>query len=705
WEMGKIGPCGPCTEIFYDHGENIWGGKPGTKDEDGDRYMEIWNNVFMESFRDKNSDLSSLPAQNIDTGMGLERMTSILQGKTDNYDIDLFQNIILRISDLTGQKQTSENRASFKVIADHIRTLCFLIADGVLPSNEGRGYVMRRILRRAMRHNHLLGAKEPILHLLASSVEKEMGEYYPELINARDSIIQTIQLEEENFSRTLSTGLKILDDETTALSKGSTLSGEVAFKLYDTYGFPLDMTADALRSKNLKLDEKGFEKAMSEQKERSRTRSSFQTGTTSETLWYDLKEKFGKTSFIGELKLENKSIVQAIVFDGKKVESAPLNETVFVLAKETSFYAESGGQVGDIGILAGSPVLDTQKVVNDLVLHTVKVETPFKVGETVELKVDATYRQANVRAHSSAHLFQSALREVLGNHAAQRGSSVKNDVMRFDFSHPKAVSDEELRAIEKHVNKAIFVNSQVCISEMPKSDALKKGVIALFGEKYGDVVRVVELGAKSTELCGGIHVKNTGEIGFFKIVSEGSLASGVRRIEAYTGEKSIEFVQNTEKLQKQILGKLKTEPTKVIERIENILSQNKELSQQLGAFRKTVIVSDLLKEKEVENGIQFVQKVIDLSPKDLKSTVFGLAEKLKDNYVLTLISHVEDKISVMISVSENLAKKYPANVLIRDVSEKLGGKGGGGTATIAQAGGFDISGAESVFEFMKKKIK
>ncbi|MBN2676399.1 MAG: alanine--tRNA ligase [Alphaproteobacteria bacterium] len=704
WEMGKVGPCGPCTEIFYDHGDSVWGGKPGTKDEDGDRYMEIWNNVFMQNYRAEDESLSPLPNQNIDTGMGLERVTSVLQGKTDNYDIDIFQNIMARIEGLVGQKQTKDNRASFKVVADHIRCLCFMIADGVLPSNEGRGYVLRRILRRAMRHSHILGAKEPILNQLISAIETEMGDHYPELINARESIVKTIQSEEESFSRTLSTGLKILEEETKNLSKGQIFSGKTAFKLYDTYGFPIDMTADALRSKDLTLDQKEFDLEMENQKERSRANTSFETGTASDVLWFDLKEKFGETLFVRYSSLNLKSDIQGIVFEGKSIEEAPINKTVFIITKETPFYAESGGQAGDIGSLGGSPVLDTQKIAGGLILHHVRVETSLKVGQKVQLTVDNRRRQANIRAHSSAHLFQSALRDIIGSHAVQRGSSVKDDVMRFDFSHAKGLSDDEVRAIETHVNQAIFDNRLANISEMPKDEALKKGVTALFGEKYGEIVRVVTLGKESVELCGGTHVQNTGEIGFFKIISEGSLASGVRRIEAYTGPKALIFVQEMEALQKSILGKLKAEPMKVLERIDSILDQNKQLSQQLGAVRKKSLVQDLLSEKKEIKGIQLIQKVVDILPKDLKTTVFGLGEKLEESYVLTLISHVDDKVSLIFCVSENLADRFPANEMITTLSEKLGGQGGGGTLTVAQAGGSDILGAQNVFDFVESKF-
>ncbi|MHA1540891.1 MAG: alanine--tRNA ligase [Alphaproteobacteria bacterium] len=705
WEMGKTGPCGTNTEIFYDLGENVSGGMPGTADEDGQRFLEIWNNVFMQNYRDEDGKISMLPNQNIDTGMGLERTASVMQGKLDSYDIDTFENIMEQISNLTGQKQTMKNRTSFKVIADHIRCLSFMIADGVLPSNEGRGYVLRRILRRAMRHANILGVKKPILHLLAPSVEEEMGEYYPELINANASIIQTIQTEEENFSKTLFTGLKILEDETAGLSKGSVFSGESAFKLYDTYGFPIDMTKDALRSKGLTLNEKEFEKAMKEQKDRSRKNKKFGTGTTTNAIWNDIKDREGETVFTGYSELKSEAKVVAIIQNGKEISSANLNETVEVIANTTPFYGEAGGQAGDIGRLNDNEILDTQKPISGLTTHTVRVDFPFKVGDKILLNVDFDRRKANIRAHSSAHLFQSALREILGSHCAQRGSSVKNDVMRFDFSHPKAVSNDELLKIEKFVNSAICENLEIKTENMPKEKALAEGVVALFGEKYGDTVRVVEMGNVSQELCGGTHVKRTGDIGFFKIISEGSLASGIRRIEAFTGQKAVEKIQKTETDYFEILAKLKSTPEKSTSRIESILEKNKYLSAQLGAFRKKALTVDLLEEKEVINDVIFVTKVLDLSTKELKPTVQGLMEKLKDSeFVICLISHFEDKVSAIVGVSENISKTNPAGSLVKIVSAELGGKGGGGTPALAQAGGTNINGAKKAFEILKKEI-
>ncbi|MBN1783426.1 MAG: alanine--tRNA ligase [Alphaproteobacteria bacterium] len=704
WEMGKVGPCGPCTEIFFDHGDHVFGGKPGTKDEDGDRYMEIWNNVFMESFSDEDGNLSPLPNQNIDTGMGLERMASVMQDKHDNYDIDLFQNLMMVITDLTGQKQTAENRASFKVVSDHIRTLCFLVADGVLPGNEGRGYVMRRILRRAMRHADLLGAKEPILHLLAPALEREMGHVYPELINARESIIQTIQLEEENFARTLSSGLKILKDETKGLSKGKTLAGEVAFKLYDTYGFPLDMTQDALRSKGIHLDESGFEKAMHEQKERSRAGKSFGVGTTTETLWHDIKARVGESKFTGYTDLKGKSEIVAIVQDGKDVKEA--KGFFQVIVKESPFYAESGGQAGDVGTLNGLPVSDTQKPIENLIVHTI-TEGSLKVGDTALLVVDSEKRQANVRAHSAAHLFQAALRDVLGPHAAQRGSAVKDDVMRFDVSHPKAMTADEILKIENFVNKAIRDNLCISTENMPKDVALSKGVVALFGEKYGDVVRVVDMGETSKELCGGTHAKHTGEIGFFKIIRESALAAGVRRIEAYTGKKSVEHVQSMEFTLGEILEQLKCPEDMAVSKIKKLQEDNKSLkSGNMDQALESMAEKFISEIQHLGNDIDFLSKTVQLDPKSLKDLVRRIFQKrLGCDFVICLISEFEDKVSAIVGVSDDLSKKKKAGDLVKLVSEKLSGQGGGGTPTLAQAGGTDISGAEAAFDALKKEIE
>jgi len=714
WEMGDTGPCGPCSEIFYDNGPEIWGGKPGTPEEDGDRYIEIWNLVFMQNQRIEDGSLKDLGLKNIDTGMGLERMTAILQGTHNNFEIDLFQNIIRDIEKLTGVKAEGDDLFSFRIIADHLRCSSFLIADGLLPSNEGRGYVLRRIMRRAMRHAHILGCKEPLMYKLVPSLLREMGEDYPELERAKSLIEQTLEIEEKNFKKTLDNGLKMLAEESSKLGESGVLSGEVAFKLYDTYGFPMDLTQDILKSEGKTVDTDGFEKAMEEQKEKARSswKGSGDSGTNK--VWYEIKEKCGATDFLGYKTLHAEANVLALVQDGKEIDSISSGEA-FIITNQTPFYGESGGQVGDIGSIENNnfkaEILDTKKEFGDLFIHHIKMLSgDIKVKDEVSMTVDKAHRNAVRANHSATHLLQKALREVLGGTVAQKGSSVNPNRLRFDFSYPTALTKEEILEVERKVNEKICENGKIVTELMPADQAFETGAMALFGEKYGDEVRVVSMvesenGFYSIELCGGTHADRTGDIGSIKILSDISVSAGVRRIEAITGQAVINYLNSKLDIISECCAEVKSSEDELVNKISKLQKEKKDLSNEVSSLKQKVALGGSTSGSDDItdiNGIKVnFKKLAGVPAKDLKP----MAEKLRGEGVAILISEDEGKVSVVVAVNQDITDKANAVDIVRKASEILGGKGGGGRPDMAQAGGNDFSKADEVLTAVKEILK
>ncbi len=718
WAMGDTGPCGPCSEIFYDHGDHIWGGPPGSPEEDGDRFIEIWNLVFMQFEQITKEQRVDLPRPSIDTGMGLERVAAVLQGKHDNYDIDLFRALIEASEEATGVKAEGEHRASHRVIADHLRSSAFLIADGVLPSNEGRGYVLRRIMRRAMRHAQLLGAKEPLMWKLLPALIQQMGRAYPELVRAEALTSETLKLEETRFRKTLERGLSLLNDATSDLHKGDSLDGETAFKLYDTYGFPLDLTQDALRARGIGVDISSFTDAMERQKAEARSHWTGSGDKATETIWFELKEKNGATEFLGYDTESAEGVIQAIVKDGVAVDSASVGDKVQIVVNQTPFYGESGGQMGDTGVISSDHgklvVGDTQKKGEGLFVHSSEVsEGKIKVGDAVVLTVDHN-RRSRLRAnHSATHLLHEALREVLGTHVAQKGSLVAPERLRFDVSHPKPMSAEELKVVEEMANEIILQNSPVTTRLMSVDDAIAEGAMALFGEKYGDEVRVVSMGqgvrgAKSgkpysVELCGGTHVSATGQIGLVRILGDSAVGAGVRRIEAVTGESALSYLAEQDERVKNLASTLKVQPADVISRVEALMDERRKLERELADAKRKLAMggsqggsADAVREV---NGVKFLGKPVSgVDPKDLK----GMADEAKASLgsgVVTLIGVSDDgKASAVVAVTEDLVGRFSAVDLVRVVSAALGGKGGGGRPDMAQAGGPDGAKADEAIE-------
>ena len=718
WAMGDTGPCGPCSEIFYDHGDHIWGGPPGSPEEDGDRFIEIWNLVFMQFEQITKEQRVDLPRPSIDTGMGLERVAAVLQGKHDNYDIDLFRALIEASEEATGVKAEGEHRASHRVIADHLRSSAFLIADGVLPSNEGRGYVLRRIMRRAMRHAQLLGAKEPLMWKLLPALIQQMGRAYPELVRAEALTSETLKLEETRFRKTLERGLSLLNDATSDLHKGDSLDGETAFKLYDTYGFPLDLTQDALRARGIGVDISSFTDAMERQKAEARSHWTGSGDKATETIWFELKEKNGATEFLGYDTETAEGVIQAIVKDGVAVDSASAGDKVQIVVNQTPFYGESGGQMGDTGVISSDhgklAVSDTQKKGEGLFVHSSEVsEGKIKVGDAVVLTVDHN-RRSRLRAnHSATHLLHEALREVLGTHVAQKGSLVAPERLRFDVSHPKPMSAEELKVVEEMANEIILQNSPVTTRLMSVDDAIAEGAMALFGEKYGDEVRVVSMGqgvrgAKagkpySVELCGGTHVSATGQIGLVRILGESAVGAGVRRIEAVTGESARDYLAEQDDRVKSLASALKVQPADVVTRVEALMDERRKLERELADAKRKLAMgggqggsADAVREV---NGVKFLGKPVSgVDPKDLK----GLADEAKASLgsgVVTLIGVSDDgKASAVVAVTEDLTSRFSAVDLVRVASAALGGKGGGGRPDMAQAGGPDGAKADEAIE-------
>ncbi|HEZ5642747.1 TPA: alanine--tRNA ligase [Neisseria meningitidis] len=686
WQMGDTGPCGPCSEIFYDHGEEIWGGIPGSPEEDGDRWIEIWNCVFMQFNRDEQGNMNPLPKPSVDTGMGLERMAAVMQHVHSNYEIDLFQDLLKAVARETGAAFSMEE-PSLKVIADHIRSCSFLIADGVLPSNEGRGYVLRRIIRRAVRHGYKLGQSKPFFHKLVADLVKEMGDAYPELKEKQVQIEEALKNEESRFAQTLETGMALLEN---ALAKGSKkLDGEIIFKLYDTYGFPYDLTADICRERNIELDEAGFEREMEAQRARARAAQSFKANAQ---LPYDGQD----TEFKGYSERQTESKVLALYKDGEQVDELNEGDSGAVVIDFTPFYAESGGQVGDVGyIFSGEnrfEVRDTQKI-KAAVFGQFGVQTSgrLKVGDSVTAKVDDEIRNANMRNHSATHLMHKALRDVLGRHVEQKGSLVTAESTRFDISHPQAVTAEEIAEVERRVNEAVLANVAVNAAIMSMEDAQKTGAMMLFGEKYGDEVRVLQMGGFSTELCGGTHVSRTGDIGLFKIISEGGIAAGVRRIEAITGLNALKWAQEQERLVKDIIAETKAQTEKdVLAKIQAGAAHAKALEKELARAKAELAVhagAKLLDDAKDLGAAKLVAAQIEADAAALREIVTDLTGK-SDNAVILLAAVNDGKVSLCAGVSKALTGKVKAGDLVKFAAEQVGGKGGG-RPDLAQAGGTD----------------
>lgn len=713
WQMGDTGPCGYCSEIFFDHGPKVWGGLPGTPEEDGDRWIEIWNLVFDEFEDLPDGNRIQLKQKCIDTGMGLERISAILQGVHSNYDIDLFTNLIADIAKITGSDPKGPLESSHNVIADHLRSMSFLIADGVLPSNEGRGYVLRRIMRRAMRHAYMLGVKEPMIYKLLPSLQREMGEAYPELYRAQALISDTIQTEENRFLRTLDKGLRLLDDETQNLKEGDELSGVTAFKLYDTYGFPLDLTQDALKAKNIGVDTKGFDEAMEKQRADARKNWAGSGDTGTDKIWFEMQDKLGSTEFLGYNTLKSDAEITALVQNGAEVLEINSGE-FYLLANQTPFYAEMGGQVGDIGMIIGEnfeiEVTDTKKKLDGLHVHVCKMlKGIVKKGDFANFRVDNENRSAIEANHTVTHLLHHALQEKYGASVTQKGSMVAPDRMRFDITYPKQITEPEIRDLENTVNKLIRANLPVNTNLMCQEDAVKAGAMALFGEKYGDEVRVVCVGdGVSMELCGGTHVKNTGSIGYFNIVSEGAIAAGVRRLECVTGAAAEKFTQDIEDRLHRVGASLKASFNDIENRVAQLLEEKKKLESQLFELKKKLVsnkAADNPNNYEAVNGTKFVARVLENIPaKELKAFVDEVKDQYKDDTIVALFSTTEGKVSVVIGVSDNLKDRLPATGLIKTVAPFVGAQGGGGRPDMAQTGGSDDTRLDEAIEALRKAI-
>ncbi len=718
WAMGDTGPCGPCSEIFYDQGDSLFGGPPGSADQDGDRFLEFWNLVFMQFEQVRPGERLALPRPSIDTGMGLERIAAILQGKKSNYDTDLMRGLILAVAQLTGVEPDGPQAASHRIIADHLRASAFLIADGVDPSNEGRGYVLRRIMRRAMRHAQLLGAKDPLMWRLVATLVREMGQAYPELVQGESRIAEILQLEETRFRTTLARGLTILDEETRGLSAGSVLPGDVAFKLYDTFGFPLDLTQDALRGRGMTVDDAGFAAAMERQRAEARKAWAGSGEAATETVWFGLRERAGATEFLGYSTERSEGIVTGLVAGGVDVERLRAGESCYLVLNQTPFYAESGGQVGDTGTMLGAGVrvrvTDTLKKLGDLFVHVVTVEEgEVTIGLALDLVVDHARRSAIRANHSATHLLHEALRQVLGPHVAQKGSLVDPDRLRFDFSHQKPISDEELALVEDIANAVVLQNEPVVTRLMGIEDARSSGARALFGEKYGDEVRVVSMGQPiapeaspvpySIELCGGTHAARTGDIGLISVVGESSVASGVRRIEARTGEAARHHLNREAARAHALANLLKSTPELAGDRLQALIEERRKLERELAEARKQLAMgggggaSD--SGTRLVGGVTlFSRAVTGVEMKDLK----GLADQAKASIGSGVVAIVgvgpDGKASIVVAVTPDLTGRFNAVDLVRAGSEKLGGKGGGGRPDMAQAGGPDGAAAEAALD-------
>ena len=721
WSMGDTGPCGPCSEIFYDHGEHIAGGPPGSPDEDGDRFVEIWNLVFMQYERDADGKMTALPKPSIDTGMGLERIAAVMQGVHNNYDIDTFKQLIGASENLVGAAQDDAALASHRVIADHLRACSFLMADGVLPANEGRGYVLRRIMRRAMRHAHLLGAADPLMHRLVPVLVGEMGQAFPELARAQPLVTETLRREEEKFRQTLDKGLKLLGEASSDLTSGDELDGGVAFKLYDTYGFPYDLTEDALRADGISVDKAGFDAAMAQQKAAARAAWKGSGQTASEDIWFDIADQHGSTEFTGYTGLKGDGEVVALVKDGMRVDSLSAGESGVLIVNQTPFYAESGGQEGDTGRVTSesgfaAAVSDVAKPLGRLHAHQLMVEEgAIAVGDTVSLMVDGK-RRDEVRAnHSATHLLHAALRNHLGKHVTQKGSLVAQDKLRFDFSHPQAVSADELAAIQAEVNAQLRGNAEVTTRLMSPDDAVEAGALALFGEKYGDEVRVLSMGLDddadySVELCGGTHVRALGDIGLFHITSESAVSGGVRRIEALTGEAARQYLVSRETGLQSVASTMRTAPDEAVSRVAALVEERKQLADELAAAKKALALAGsgggaaAPAEDETIGDIRFRGRVIEgLNPKDLR----GLLDEAKQEMgsgVAAIVAVNDGRAALAVAVTNDLTDSADAVALVRAGVAALGGKGGGGRADMAQGGGPDGDKADAGLDAVRQAL-
>ena len=729
WSMGDTGPCGPCSEIFYDHGEKLKGGLPGSPEQDGDRYIEIWNLVFMQYEQISKDKRINLPKPSVDTGMGLERMTAVLQGTYDNYNIDHFKKIMSASADITKAPINEKTIASHRVIADHLRASSFLIAEGILPSNEGRGYVLRRIMRRGMRHAHTLGSKNPVFFKLFETLLKEMSESYPELKRGQDLIVETLKNEEEKFSSLLERGIKILDENLEKV-KNKILPGDIAFKLYDTYGFPLDLTADILRGKNIAVDNKGFEEAMEKSKELARANWKGSGDKSVEEKWFKVREEINATEFLGYEYDKAEGVVLKISKGKSFINEAQTGDEVEIITNQTPFYAESGGQVGDQGFISTAnckiKITDTQKKMGDLHVHLGKVESgSIKIGENVNLVIDV-YRRNDARAyHSATHLLHEALRRTLGKHVIQKGSLVSPEKLRFDFSHNKPIENSELNKIEKYVNDMVATSSDVRTRIMTPDEAVENGALALFGEKYGEEVRVLSMGKEgsayfSTELCGGTHVRNTKDIGRFKIVSQSAIASGIRRVEALREKQLEQYEKNLKQTQTNKEKKTEEEIKDIKHQLASLgvsspnynseldLTENlKNLNKQLELEKIKLVLSNktknIIKDNKIKDFIFRVQQLDGLPPKELRQIIDSGKKEIQEGIVLAISSY-EEKLGIAIGVTSNLVNKFDAVALVKEASIILGGSGGGGRKDFAQSGGTDKSKINEAIDFIKSKI-
>ncbi|HQT85134.1 MAG: alanine--tRNA ligase [Acidiphilium sp. 37-64-53] len=716
WRMADVGPCGPSSEIFYDHGPHIAGGPPGSPEEDGDRFIEIWNLVFMQYFEDAAKTLTPLPRPSIDTGMGLERFAAIMQGKHDNYDTDTLRALIMASAEASNTDPDGAHKTSHRVIADHLRATAFIIADGVLPSNEGRGYVLRRIMRRAMRHAHRLGMREPFIYRLVPALTRQMGVAYPELQRAEPLIVETLKLEEAKFAIMLERGLSLLDDEVSRLGASAPLAGSVAFKLYDTFGFPLDLTEDALREQGRSLDRDGFDSAMAEQRTRARAAWAGSGDAATETIWFELKEQLGASEFLGYATEDSDASVTGLIVDGAPAESAAAGQSVAIILNQTPFYAESGGQVGDTGTLLAEglevAITDTQKKAGDLFVHhgTVRTGTVTR-GQTVHATVDHARRGAIRAHHSATHLLHEALRQALGPHVTQKGSLNAPDRLRFDVSQPRPVTFAELRDVERAVNARIRENSPVETRLMTPDEAVKRGAMALFGEKYGDEVRVVSMGigdgaksAYSIELCGGTHVSRTGDIGAFRILAESGVAAGIRRIEAVTGAAALTAIETDADLLAEAATALKAPPSEVPARIVALLDERKRLERQIGELQRKIATGAGEAAVEDVAGVKLSARNLgDVAPRDLKSLADSILKSMGQG-VVALVSTADGKASIVVGVSDDLTAKHNAVTLVRAAAEAVGGKGGGGRPDMAQAGGPDATQADAALAAVRAAL-
>jgi alanyl-tRNA synthetase len=724
WAMGDTGPCGPCSEIFFDHGPEIQGGPPGSADADGDRFIEIWNLVFMQYEQVTKEERRPLPRPSIDTGMGLERIAAVLQGKHDNYDIDLMRALIEASAEASGKSPDGPHAVSHRVIADHLRASSFLIADGVLPAKDGRGYVLRRIMRRAMRHAHILGCEEPLMWRLVPALVRQMGQAFPELVRAEPLITETLKLEETSFKQTLGRGLKLLEEETAKLGAGAPFPGEAAFKLYDTYGFPLDLTQDVLRAQGRQVALEAFNAAMERQRAEARKHWVGSGEAATEQLWFELRDELGASEFLGyEMHVAEGKVI-AIVVDGKRVPEARAGQDAAILVNQTPFYAESGGQMGDTGVMfsgAGGEfaVADTLKKAGELHVHVGKMtHGALRLGDFVELRIDES-RRTRLRAnHSVTHLLHQALRRRLGEHVTQKGSLVAPDRLRFDFSHPRALSSEDLRVIESEVNARIRENSAVSTRLMTPEKAVAAGALALFGEKYGDEVRVVAMGEESdghgrapqhfsVELCGGTHVRRTGDIGYFKIVSESAVAAGVRRVEALTGAAAESYVENEEGWLREAANTLRTSPAELPARLQTLIEERKRLERELSEAQRLIAMGGGAAQqsavKEV-GGVKFAGRAVDNLPaKELKSLADDMKREIGSG-VVVLVASADGKASIVVGVTDDLTKRFNAVDLVRIGAEALGGKGGGGRPDLAQAGGPDAAQASAALAAVERAV-